>query len=235
MRTISRQHPASRLSHRGACRPSIFLRTLLRPVAVAVITLGPALATPAVAEGDMDERALEDYRMQGLQAAMQTKGALGGELMKAMEAGGPENAVAFCNTRALPITQEMSDRLGMDVTRVSDQPRNPANAAQGQELAIIASFKDALARGRQPAPALREHAGTVVGYYPIVTNGMCLNCHGVEGTDISPATQAVIDERYPQDRATGYGEKELRGLFVVTMDRSPEEAGTDGPGDGGNE
>ena len=221
MRTIN--------DHRqGSCRDR-----LARTAAAAVFLLGPAFGAPAIGAETSGAKSLEDYRMQGLQAAMQTKGALGGELMKALEAGGPENAVAFCNTRALPITREMSDKLGMEVARVSDQPRNPANAANEEELAIIASFKEALARGRQPAPAVREHDATVVGYYPIVTNEMCLNCHGVEGTDISAATQAAIDERYPQDQATGYGEKELRGLFVVTMERSQE--GADGPGGDGNE
>jgi hypothetical protein len=143
--------------------------------------------------------------------------------------------VAFCNTQALPITQAMSEKLGMDVSRVSDQPRNPANTANDEELAIIASFKEALALGQQPAPAMREHDETVTGYYPIVTNGMCLKCHGVEGVDISSATQAVIDKEYPQDQATGYGERELRGLFVVKMDRRPSVTTTDDRGSEGNE
>jgi hypothetical protein len=164
---------------------------------------------------------------------MQTKAALGGELMKAIEAGGPASAVAFCNTRALPITQEMSDKLGVEVSRSSDQPRNPANAANDEELAIIAAFKESLTRGQQPTPEIREHDGTVVGYYPIVTNAMCLTCHGVEGSDISPATQAAIDARYPEDRATGYGENALRGLFVVKMHR--EEAAGGSPAGDGNE
>jgi hypothetical protein len=63
-----------------------------------------------------------------------------------------------------------------------------------------------------------------VGYYPIVTNAMCLQCHGTEGVDISPSTQAVIDRQYPDDQATGYGEKQLRGLFVVTMNRAAGDA-----------
>lgn len=217
--------------HKPGSRRDSFVRT----AAAALLVLGPALGLPAAAEETGGAETLEDYRMQGLRAAMQTKGALGGELMKAMEAGGPENAVAFCNTRALPITRQMSSQLGMDVSRVSDQPRNPGNAADDEELAIIASFKEALARGQQPAPAVREHDEMVVGYYPIVTNGMCLKCHGVEGTDISPATQAAIDERYPDDQATGYGENELRGLFVVKMDRPGGGATTGDPGSGDNE
>ncbi len=192
--------------------------TLIHRIAVAFLALSPAvLASPVMSQEPAGAASLEDYQIRGLQAAMQTKGALGGELMKAMEAGGPENAVAFCNTRALPITRDMSDRLAMDVSRVSDQPRNPANAANDEELSVIAAFKETLASGRQPAPMVREHDDAVIGYYPIVTNAMCLKCHGTEGTDISAATKAVIDSKYPDDQATGYGEMELRGLFVVKM------------------
>lgn len=207
-------------------------RIVVRTIAAAVLAFGPTLVAPAMGQASAEGNALDDYRMQGLKAAMQTKGALGGELMKAMEAGGPENAVAFCNTRALPITEEMSSKLGMDVSRVSDQPRNPVNAANDEELAVIAAFKDALARGQQPVPAVREHQESVIGYYPIVTNEMCLKCHGTEGKDISPATQTAIDARYPDDQATGYGEKELRGLFVVNMQRT--EDGAPGVSQGSN-
>jgi hypothetical protein len=163
------------------------------------------------------DTSLEEYRARGLEAALQTKAALGGQLKQAIEAGGPEGAVAFCNTRAIPITEETSDKLGVKVTRVSDQPRNPANAASDDELAIIAAYKESLAAGAQPTPEARVHNGEVSAYYPIVTNAMCLKCHGTPGSDISAATQAVLDSQYPDDRATGYGEKQLRGLFVVTM------------------
>jgi len=221
----------TRPDHRRGSRRDGFVRT----AAAAMLAIGPAIGFPAMGEDTPGAKSLEDYRLQGLRAAMQTKGALGSELMKAVEAGGPAGAVAFCNTRALPITQDMSEKLGVDVSRVSDQPRNPANAANDEELAIIASFKESLARGQPPAPAVREHDETVVGYYPIVTNAMCLKCHGAEGSDISPATQAAIDERYPADQATGYGENALRGLFVVKMDRAQSGAARDGAGSEGNE
>lgn len=196
-------------------------------MAATILVLGAALGAPVIGQETRAGMTLEDYKMQGLKAAMQTKGALGAELMKSLQAGGPESAVLFCNTRALPLTKGISDTLGMDVSRVSDQPRNPANHANAEELAIIASYKDLLARGQQPVPDVREHDEAVIGYYPIVTNGMCLKCHGVEGLDISPATQAVIDARYPEDKATGYGENELRGLFVVKMNRVEHSAGAD--------
>jgi hypothetical protein len=219
--------------HRGLHgKPGTRQRILINTIAAAAMTLGSTLGSPALGQEAVQTATLQDYQMQGLQAAMQTKGALGSELMKAIQAGGPENAVAFCNTQALPITAEMSSKLGMAVSRVSDQPRNPANAANDEELEIIAALKDALANGQPPLPTMRESNETVTGYYPIVTNAMCLQCHGTEGEDIDAATLAVIDSRYPHDQATGYGENELRGLFVVNMPRADEEFPAMGPDQG---
>lgn len=190
---------------------------LIRGSMTAALVL--AFSAFATEEASTQERTLDDFRQQGLQAALQTKAALGGQLTEAIASGGPEGAVAFCNTRAIPITTQASEELGMEVVRVSDKPRNPANAASEAERAIIEEFKASLAARTTPKPALREHDNAVVGYYPIVTNALCLQCHGTKGQDISAATQAVIDRQYPDDQATGYGENELRGLFVVTMEK----------------
>lgn len=194
-------------------------------VQVGAGLLGGCLGLAAVVAtaGDPHQNAaqgsLEAYLQRGLQAAMQTRAALGSSLMQAIDSAGTDGAVAFCNTRAAPIAQEVSAELGAEVTRVSDRPRNPGNVASDDERAVIARFKEVLAGGGQPAPEVREEGEHVVGYYPIVTNGMCLQCHGVEGTDISAVTQRVIDALYPDDQATGYLVNDLRGLFVVSMRR----------------
>jgi hypothetical protein len=161
----------------------------------------------------------EDYRRHGQQLAMQTKTVLGSNLKKALSESGPEGAVSFCQLRANPIAEEMSAQLNAGIKRVSDRPRNPANAANAEELAVMRDFQAAIARGEAPGSVIHERGQRMVGYYPVVTNGMCLQCHGTVGGSISESTYAVIREAYPDDRATGYGTDELRGIFVVTMDK----------------
>ena len=46
----------------------------------------------------------------------------------------------------------------------------------------------------------------------IPTGAVCLKCHG---TDLSPAVTAKLTELYPDDKATGFKEGDLRGAFVV--------------------
>jgi len=160
-----------------------------------------------------------DYRRYGQQLAMQTKTELGSNMKKSLKEGGPVPTVSFCKTRANPIASEMSERLGAAIKRVTDRPRNPGNAASDEEMEVIEQFREALASGEQPKSAVRETQEHMIGYYPVVTNGMCLQCHGVPGADIAPETLAAINAEYPEDRATGYGANELRGIFVVTMDK----------------
>ena len=53
----------------------------------------------------------------------------------------------------------------------------------------------------------------------IPTEAVCLNCHGV---DIKPEVQAKIDEFYPDDRAVGFEEGDLRGAFVAVRSLTAE-------------
>jgi hypothetical protein len=46
----------------------------------------------------------------------------------------------------------------------------------------------------------------------IPTEAMCLTCHG---TEISPAVLTRVNQLYPQDKAIGFKEGDLRGAFVV--------------------
>jgi hypothetical protein len=48
----------------------------------------------------------------------------------------------------------------------------------------------------------------------IPTKIVCLKCHGSE---IDPKIVAKLDELYPEDKAVGYKQGDIRGAFYVTM------------------
>ena len=66
-----------------------------------------------------------------------------------------------------------------------------------------------------------EHpAGATVFYAPIVlSNPLCLQCHGTPGREIVTATAEAIGQRYPKDRATGFRPGDIRGLWKVEFER----------------
>jgi cytochrome c553 len=160
-----------------------------------------------------------DYLERGRQFAMQTKAQLGKNLMAAINEKGSEGAVSFCNVRAYPLTDSMAVALDAKIKRVSDRPRNPNNRANDDQLNYILNAKARLEQGLDIEPQLKDRGESVIGYYPITTNAMCLKCHGEPKKDINQATLEVLAELYPEDEAKGYGENELRGIWVVEMQK----------------
>ncbi len=159
------------------------------------------------------------YVELGKKFALSTKAVLGKNLKGAIKNTGTENAVSFCNERAFSLTDSMAVRLHAGVKRVSDQPRNEINQANQMDLAYIKAGKEALTNGQKIKPKVQEIDGKMVAYYPITTNKMCLQCHGAPNEQIKPGTLAKIDSLYPTDNATGYDVNQLRGIWVVEMDK----------------
>lgn len=154
----------------------------------------------------------------GMHYAMETKKVLGKNLMGTIQNEGVEAALAFCNERAYPLTDSMSTNFHARIKRVSDKPRNPNNQANDIELAHIETFKAQVSAGNSVEPILREENGKVFFYYPIVTNTMCLNCHGVPEQHITTKVYESLSQLYPQDRATGYEPDEVRGIWSIVFD-----------------
>lgn len=152
---------------------------------------------------------------RGLQHVMAVKSVLGKNLLNAVQQRGPHGAVDFCSTRALPITDSMAVERGAAIRRVSDRNRNPANAAGSEEKAYLVECREKITRGEKPTPRLVTVGGRQYGYYPIITDEMCLQCHGNE--EISAQTRAAIAAKYPHDLATGFARGDLRGMWVVDL------------------
>jgi len=154
----------------------------------------------------------------GQNIAMQTKGVLGKNLLHAINTEGTENAITFCSSKAIPLTDSVALSLHAKIKRVSDKNRNPDNKANESELEYIHATKEAISKGETVKPKLTTVGKKQIAYYPIMTNDMCLQCHGQPDQDISPATLSKISELYPDDLAIGYTSDELRGIWVVEMD-----------------
>jgi len=159
------------------------------------------------------------YEDRGRKYAMSTKSILGKNLLGAIKSNGTENALEFCNAKAIVLTDSMANVLGATIRRVSDKNRNPRNLANEAEMSYINSAHTLLADGEKLTPQVQEINDRMVGYYPIMTNAMCLQCHGIANEQIQPATLEKIAALYPEDKAIGYGENELRGIWVVEMDK----------------
>lgn len=154
----------------------------------------------------------------GMQYALAAKGALGKNLMKALQEKGTVGALEFCNVKALPLTDSIAQLKNAMIKRVSDKPRNQGNLANAEELGYISYFKGIIAAGTEPKPILKEEDDTVHFYFPITTNAMCLQCHGSPNEEVQPVTMAKLLDLYPSDKALGYNTNEVRGIWAISFD-----------------
>jgi Protein of unknown function (DUF3365) len=159
------------------------------------------------------------YLERGQKYVTATQSVLAKNLLEAINKDGAPYALEFCNERAYPLTDSLARVYHAGIRRVTDKARNTANKANAMEMAHMALLQSNLAKGESPAPLVTEQNGKMTGYYPILTNAMCLQCHGKPNMDISKTTLDKIHALYPDDQATGYGANELRGLWVVEMDK----------------
>lgn len=142
---------------------------------------------------------------------------LKGELLSSLNEGGPQNAIDICQIKAPEIAAANSNE-SWTIRRVSDRSRNRDNLANYHELAILVRFDDTT--GNTPE-YIFEWAQTDDGkvyrhYRPIKIAPLCVKCHGA-ADEITPEVQALLNERYPDDRAIGYKPDDLRGMFVVEV------------------
>lgn len=158
-------------------------------------------------------------KQKGMDIAMATKKELGKNLIKALNDKGPVHAVEFCNLKAMPITARKEKELNAKIDRVSDQPRNPKNKATAAEEVYINTFKQMLANNESPEPVIEKKNGKFHFYYPIVTNSMCLKCHGEVGKSTKPETYKTIKLKYPNDLAIGYEVNEVRGMWHIEFQK----------------
>ncbi len=182
-----------------------------RAIAVALLCglpLGAAVAEEASKPLVAESKAIIKQFMGGLK----------GELKSAMKAGGPVNAIGVCNRVAPAIAEKQSADSGWDVARTSLKTRNPDNAPDAWEQAVLEKFEARKAAGEPVKPmafyeVVEEGDQKVFRFMKAIPTGnVCLNCHGSE---LKPAVAAKIDELYPSDKARGFQVGDIRGAFTL--------------------
>lgn len=187
--------------------------------ALLVLFLGLSAATCGGAEDEELSPEVEAAVFElGNSASQALMGVLVTQLTTAMQEGGAVNAVDFCSTSALELTAGVTRQQGLEVKRTSMKYRNPANAPDEDETEALRHYESALTEtGVLPGPWVQKAGRDEYRFYrPLTIAQPCLNCHGAPG-EIDPAVQAILDERYPEDQATGYAPGDFRGVVRVSI------------------
>ncbi len=139
-----------------------------------------------------------------------------GELETAMKSGGPVKAIGVCNTKAPKIAEKVNTGTSTKVSRISMKNRNPDNAPNDWQKAVLLKFESRKAAGEDVENMdYAEVVGDEFRYMKAIpTNIVCLKCHGSE---VDAKVVAKLDEMYPEDKAIGFKQGDIRGAFYVTM------------------
>jgi cytochrome c553 len=160
----------------------------------------------------IDSETYAHFHSKGNDVATLAQATLLANVGGAIQKGGPEYAVEFCNLNASGIIDSLNRVNNCAISRVSEKNRNPQNNLKTKNEEILwntfqnHALKDTVLK-----------AGDNFVYYKRINTALpaCLLCHGNTETDINQATRKKLNELYPEDLATGYKLNEFRGLWKV--------------------
>ena len=176
----------------------------------AATLIAPFVATLAHAS---DEALFDEARKVATTLPPKLLVALQEEIRKT----GAEGAISVCKDMAPRMAGEVSQQTGWRIKRVSLKARNDARAIpDAWEKATLEDFDKRAAAGESPAKLEKgEKIGNEYRFVKALpVQGLCLSCHGPDDK-LKPAVKAALGQHYPNDKATGYAEGQIRGVISV--------------------
>jgi len=162
------------------------------------------------------EEALIDARKISDQLAEKVRGLLLQEIGK----GGFSSAVRVCSELAQEITLQFNAQTGHDVRRISLKYRNPKNVPDAYEQRKLEEFNILNQKkelSNEYFEMIEEQGKKYLRYLrPLIVSPLCITCHGPK-ENIPQEVKAILAERYPDDRATGFLVGDVRGAITVKI------------------
>ncbi len=137
------------------------------------------------------------------------KGKLQSSLRQAIKEGGPVNAISVCSDMAPEITDATRDGE-LWLRRVGTRVRNAelgTPTARERELLGRMTLSD-----KEHVYETDDTFHYMQGIF--IDRGVCVMCHGPE-EQIPREVKTALAQNYPDDKAIGYEQGDLRGAFVV--------------------
>lgn len=191
-------------------------------IAIALLTgCSTKVQKPSGSNPETADSLYLNYMAKGDKVVKLSFAALSHQLQMAIGERGLGGALSFCNVHALPITDSLSESMGVNISRTGLRYRNQENAPDPLDVTIMLHFQNMIAQsGKAKDTLIVNEKGEYVYLAPIYTLPACLQCHGVPEVEIKPQTMELIRSLYPDDIAIGFREGELRGMWKVKFDAS---------------
>ena len=191
----------------------------MRPLCLVLLVWG--FWAPQAASAD-------DAQLQKSRALVKQFGAeLKATLLGAMETGGPIEAMTVCRDADPNIAAHLSRQAGAKISRTSRRFRNPLNAPEPWQRAVLTELFEPTAQETGHRIEYYARRGTDVRYMEVIRlEPVCAVCHGIE---LSEPVQGFMSDNYPYDLARGYKPGDVRGAFSVVWPAQGQGQASDGP------
>jgi len=130
-------------------------------------------------------------------------------------------AAYFCSKSAVDITKKVNENLpdGIAVYRTALKYRNPDNAPDATDTEVMNDMISQMKSGSfDKRPRLVSVGEKRRVYMPLIVGKACLKCHG-DISKMDPKVVELMKKRYPEDRATGFAEGDLRRVMVSEISK----------------
>lgn len=188
----------------------------MKPNAYLIISL---LSTSLLSASGKPNKTQRQIKQEGIQYIKMLGGTLQSQLQTHMQADKTGlSAIGFCSARAQEITKEVNEKLPQhaSVRRTALHIRNVKNKPDPLDIEVMKAYEKSIAEKTfQPndIKMIKDEDTTRI-YKPLVTQGVCLKCHG---TNINKNIQKIINTHYPKDDAIGFKEGSIRGVIVAEI------------------
>ena len=187
---------------------------------IFLLMIGMLLFACKRANNEIPAKMKEKIASIGASASQDLLKTLKSHLMEAMQQEELVDAFEFCAVQAIPLTEEVNDRLPqtVEVKRVSLKFRNPANKPDPMDEEALKSLANSLAQTDSlPKFLIMRERDHIYRYYkPLQIAKPCLKCHGARET-IDEQVLNSLRENYPEDNALNYKLGDLRGAVRVRI------------------
>jgi hypothetical protein len=144
---------------------------------------------------------------------------LGMTLMHEVKNNGLAKALEYCNINAYPLVDSLSEYFDADIKRASLRSRNPNDQPNEMEKQLLDAYQYNLEQGLELTAGVQKIDESSYLYTKpiLLNNGLCLQCHGNVGVDVSEEFADQIKELYPNDNALGHEINDLRGMWSIIL------------------
>jgi hypothetical protein len=147
-------------------------------------------------------------------AASDLRSTLGTRLLTVVGKEGPVAGIDVCSNEARSLTAEVAARNEVEIGRTSTRLRNPDNAPRPWLKSYLEETAGKPAAS--VASAVYDLGDRLGVARPLEMAPQCAPCHG-DPASIPAPVKAALEQRYPQDRATGSSVGEVRGVLWVEI------------------